>query len=123
MAASRALALAVVLSCLILTLTVPLRTFFTQQSQANELAAERAAIEQQIQALESRKQQQQDPAYIRAEARERLGLVMPGEVPYQVQLPGAYERELERLQRPVEQAPVWYTELWKSISHPTGVGW
>ncbi len=123
MAASRALALAVVLSCLILTLTVPLRTFFTQQSQADELASERLAIQQQIQAMQERKQQQQDPAYIKSEARERLGLVMPGEVPYQVQLPGAYEEEMERLRRPVEDAPVWYSELWKSISHPTGVGW
>lgn len=123
MAASRAVAFAVVLSCLVLTLTVPLRTFFTQQSQADQLAEQKQEIQHQIEQLKERQVQQQDPAYIEQEARRRLGLVKPGEIAYKVQLPGAYEAELEKLRRPADAAPVWYSELWKSISHPTGVGW
>ncbi|MCE5290192.1 MAG: septum formation initiator family protein [Nocardiaceae bacterium] len=123
MAASRAVAFAVVLSCLVLTLTVPLRTFFTQQSQADQLAEQKQDIQNQIEELKERQAQQQDPAYIEQEARRRLGLVKPGEIAYKVQLPGAYEAEMDKLRRPAEAAPVWYSELWKSISHPTGVGW
>ena len=114
----RAVILAVVVCALALTLAVPLRTYFAQRSDSAKVAAQRDDLEAQIRALGEKKAQQQDPAYITAEARDRLRLVMPGETPYQVQLPGAFEAEQARLAPPPPKGGPWYTDLWKQVSHP-----
>ncbi|TSD99782.1 septum formation initiator family protein [Skermania sp. ID1734] len=115
---TRAVILAIVVCALALTLTVPLRTYFSQRSEASKLAAERSELQSQIQHLRDRQAQQQDPAYIEAEARQRLRLVMPGETPYQVQLPGAYEAEQAALAKPKPKGGPWYSDLWKQVSRP-----
>lgn len=114
----RAVILAVVVCALALTLAVPLRTYFTQRSDAAEVAAQRVELEADLQKLREKKLQQADPAYITAEARERLRLVMPGETPFQVQLPGAYEAEKARLAKPEPKGGPWYSDLWKQVSVP-----
>ena len=110
--------LAVVVCGLALTLAVPLRTYFSQRSEAAQVEAERVQLEQELDDLHTQRDQQQDPAFIKAEARERLRLVMPGETPYQVQLPGAYEAEQERLNAPEPHEGPWYSDLWHTISEP-----
>lgn len=115
---ARAVILAVVVCGLALTLAVPLRTYFTQRSEAAQVEAERVQLEQELDDLHTQRDQQQDPAFIKAEARERLRLVMPGETPYQVQLPGAYEAEQERLNAPEPHDGPWYSDLWHTISGP-----
>ena len=114
----RAVILAVVVCALALTLAVPLRTYFTQRGDAKEVAAQRDSLEADLQTLREKKLQQSDPAYIAAEARERLRLVMPGETPFQVQLPGAFEAEQARLAKPEPEGGPWYTDLWKQVSEP-----
>ena len=70
-----------------LTIAGPVRTYFAQRTEMKQLAASEAALRHQITDLEQQKGKLGDPAYIAAQARERLGFVMPGEIPYQVQLP------------------------------------
>ncbi|MBF6240299.1 FtsB family cell division protein [Nocardia otitidiscaviarum] len=114
----RAVLLAAVIAALALTLAVPLRTYFSQRAEAQQLAAERAQLEAEVAELRDRRAQQQDPAYIRAEARDRLRLVMPGETPYIVQVPGIEQPAVPSpTSKPREPDP-WYTELWRSISEP-----
>jgi len=113
---ARAVILAVVVCGLALTLAVPLRTYFTQRSEAAQVESERVQLEQDLEDLHTQRDQQQDPAFIKAEARERLRLVMPGETPYQVQLPGAYEAEQERLNAEEPHEGPWYSDLWHTIS-------
>ncbi|WP_068279992.1 FtsB family cell division protein [Aldersonia kunmingensis] len=118
---ARAVILAVVVCVLALTLAVPLRTYFTQRSEATSIEAERVQLERDIAELQQKKQQQEDPAYIAAEARERLRLVMPGETPYQVQLPGAYEAAQAERAEPEKKSGTWYSDLWHEVSEPRPV--
>jgi cell division protein FtsB len=108
--------LAVVVCALALTLAVPLRTYVGLQSDARAAAADRQALEDRVQELTIRKNQTDDPAYITAQARERLGFVMPGETPYQVQLPGARARSDSENDAPTAATGPWYSSLWSSAT-------
>ncbi|MEV0076212.1 septum formation initiator family protein [Nocardia neocaledoniensis] len=118
----KAVILAAVLCGLALTLAVPTRTYFSQRAEAAALAEQRAELDADLAALRDRRAQQQDPAYIRTEARDRLRLVMPGETPYIVQIPGI-EAPAPPPMSTREAAPdPWYTDLWRSISEPAPEG-
>ncbi|AQA03885.1 hypothetical protein BVC93_17250 [Mycobacterium sp. MS1601] len=117
--ARRAAILAAVVCVLTLTIAGPVRTYFAQRTEMNQLKASEAALREQIAELEQQKVKLADPAYIAAQARERLGFVMPGDIPYQVQLPpGAVEPEAPEA-LPGSSAPSgapWYSALWKTIA-------
>ena len=116
--ARRAAVLAAVVCVLTLTIAGPVRTYFAQRTEMRQLAASEAALRAEIAELEEQKIKLADPAFIAAQARERLGFVMPGEIPYQVQLPpGAIVTD------DADDAPTalvnndpWYTSLWKTIA-------
>src|SRR5574340_1261711 len=115
---ARAVILAAVVCGLTLSLTVPLRTYFTQRAEAERMSAEQVRLEGELEQLRQQKEQLADPAYIRAQARERLRFVMPGETPYQVQLPGAYQ-ELEKTEsKQLPSTGAWYSDLWQAVSKP-----
>ncbi|MEU2252903.1 septum formation initiator family protein [Nocardia xishanensis] len=114
----KAVILAGVVCALALTLSVPMRTYFSQRAEAAQLAQERRQLEADVARLRDRRAQQQDPAYIRSEARDRLRLVMPGETPYIVQVPGI-EAPPRPAAPPRSKAPdPWYTDLWRTLSEP-----
>ncbi len=116
--ARRAAILAVVVCVLTLTIAGPVRTYFAQRTEMKQLAASEAALRTQIAELEGQKAKLADPVYIAAQARERLGFVKPGDIPYQVQLPpGAVVQPDAGPQ--VQAAPnsdPWYTSLWHTIA-------
>ena len=123
-AARRAAILAAVVCVLTLTIAGPVRTYFAQRTEMKQLAATEAQLRAQIAELEQQKVKLADPVYIAAQARERLGFVMPGDVPYQVQLPptaavpGAPDGEPLA---PASNEP-WYTALWHTIADaPHGI--
>lgn len=117
--ARRAAILAAVVCVLTLTIAGPVRTYFAQRTEMNQLVASEAALREQIVELEQQKEKLADPAYIAAQARERLGFVMPGDIPYQVQLPPSAlsPEQPEALPgaSPVPEGP-WYSTLWKTIA-------
>ncbi|MFF0491453.1 FtsB family cell division protein [Nocardia sp. NPDC003482] len=114
----RAVILAAVLCALALTLAVPMRTYFSQRAEAAQLTQQRHELEDDLARLRDRRAQQQDPAYIRSEARNRLRLVMPGETPYIVQVPGIEQPPVPAQIAPPRKPDPWYTELWRSVSTP-----
>ncbi|MBF6171222.1 FtsB family cell division protein [Nocardia blacklockiae] len=114
----RAVILAAVLCALALTLAVPMRTYFSQRSEATQLAQERRELEDDLARLRDRRAQQQDPAYIKSEARDRLRLVMPGETAYIVQVPGIEQPAVPAQTTQARRPDPWYTELWRSMSTP-----
>ncbi|OMB96175.1 septum formation initiator [Mycobacterium sp. NS-7484] len=125
--ARRAAILAAVVCVLTLTIAGPVRTYFAQRTEMKQLKASEQQLRAQIADLEQQKVKLADPAYIAAQARERLGFVMPGDTPYQVQLPpGAMEPE-ESLAPALPGSDVpagqpWYTSLWHTIAdEPHGV--
>jgi cell division protein FtsB len=117
-AARRAAILAAVVCVLTLTIAGPVRTYFGQRTEMKQLAATEARLRVEIAELEQQKVKLADPVYIAAQARERLGFVMPGEIPYQVQLPAGTavpggpgdEAIAARAGEP------WYTSLWHTIA-------
>ncbi|OMC42660.1 septation inhibitor protein [Mycobacterium sp. IS-2888] len=115
--ARRAAVLAAVICVLTLTIAGPVRTYFAQRTEMNQLAASEAALRRQIADLEQKKVKLGDPAYIAAQARERLGFVKPGDIPFQVQLPpsAATPQPGSDTAKPASGAP-WYTALWHTIA-------
>ncbi len=116
--ARRAAILAAVVCVLTLTIAGPVRTYFAQRTEMKQLAASETALRKQIADLESQKAKLADPVYIAAQARERLGFVMPGDIPYQVQLPPGAEIEPETgpQAEAVRNTDPWYTSLWHTIA-------
>jgi Septum formation initiator len=111
----------------VLTLTIagPVRTYFAQRTEMKQIKATEEQLRAQIAELEQQKVKLADPVFIAAQARERLGFVMPGEIPYQVQLPpgaaapGSPEAAPETSANPNQP---WYTALWHTIAdEPHGV--
>jgi cell division protein FtsB len=114
----RAAILGLVISALVLTLAYPAQRYLAQQSQISELEQERAAQLERIAALEERKQKWNDPAYVKAQARQRLQYVLPGEVAYVISgepaggdtpAPDAVRAGRARADGP------WYAKLWSGV--------
>ncbi len=116
--ARRAAIMAALVCVLTLTIAGPVRTYFGQRTEMKQLAASEAALRKQIAELESQKAKLADPVFIAAQARERLGFVKPGDIPYQVQLPpGAFpEPGKESQPQSTRSSDPWYTALWHTIA-------
>ena len=117
---TRAIALVVVLLVLTISYASSLRIYF---AQAHEIAATRAEIaerQQQISELEGTVARWGDADYVRTQARQRLGWVIPGETGYQVvdadgnPLGGGAEIESSTATTD-EPQDVWWAELWGSV--------
>src|SRR4029453_4449433 len=81
---ARAIALAVVVVILTISYATSLRIYL---AQAHEIAATKAEIaerQQRIRELQGELARWDDEAYVRTQARERLGWVVPGETGYTV---------------------------------------
>ncbi|MBB2991045.1 cell division protein FtsB [Mycolicibacterium iranicum] len=117
-AARRAAILAAVICVLTLTIAGPVRTYFGQRTEMKQLQASEAQLREQISELEEQKAKLADPVFIAAQARERLGFVMPGEIPYQVQLPPGATQPGAPVDDPTESKSTdpWYTALWHTIA-------
>ena len=116
--ARRAAILAAMVCVLTLTIAGPVRTYFAQRTEMNQLDASESALREQIAELEGQKAKLADPVYIAAQARERLGFVMPGEIPYQVQLPASAVPGSDAGPQAgmASNGDPWYTLLWHTIA-------
>ncbi len=116
--ARRAAILAAVICVLTLTIAGPVRTYFGQRTEMKQLAASEKALREQIAELESQKAKLADPVYIAAQARERLGFVKPGDIPYQVQLPPGQQPQAATGPKTETKASTdpWYSALWHTIA-------
>jgi cell division protein FtsB len=123
-AARRAAILAAVVCVLTLTIAGPVRTYFAQRTEMKQLKATEEQLRAQIAGLEEQKVKLADPVFIAAQARERLGFVMPGDIPYQVQLPANAAVPGTPGGEPAKanSDQPWYTSLWHTIADaPHGV--
>jgi cell division protein FtsB len=117
---ARAIALAVVLLILTVSYATSLRIYL---SQAHEIATTRAEIadrQQRIRDLQGELARWGDDAYVRTQARERLGWVVPGETGYTVVDAdgkplggGAVINAETALEPPAENS--WWSKLWGSV--------
>lgn len=106
---------------LVVLLAPYLRPWLAQRS---DIAAQRAqveALQRQVDRLTLERDRWNDPTFVRAQAREKLNFVMPGELGY-VALDEGRQRE-EKVD-PARQAALdagrmtgraWYDVLWRSV--------
>ena len=108
----RAAVLALVFGLLVLTLAVPVRSWFAQRAEISGLEANVAAARERVAELQILQERWTDPAFIVAEARRRLHFVMPGEVGYTTI--GADGLPAEAAVVGVS-AGTWYDKIWTAV--------
>ena len=117
----RASVLLLVIVVLAISFGQSLRIYLSQQ---HDLAVAQQQIRDrstQIADLESELARWNDPEYVKAQARDRLGWVMPGETGYRVvgadgkPIGGGVVIESEQALPAGEHDPVWWDRLWGSV--------
>ncbi len=113
----RLLILAVVIAAIAITLAQSLRVYFAQRQEIAQFRVQIASSSDEIAGLEDQLARWEDPDFVRAEARSRLGWVMPGEVGYRVI--GADGEALggDPDVLAAEQGPTgpWWERVWGSV--------
>jgi cell division protein FtsB len=111
----RATALFVVLALLAVAYTWPVKEYLRQHSELGRLRAETAATQARVDTLQALRMRWADPAYVQAQARERLHFVLPGETAYVVLQPD-HPAAPPTLPKPTAQVlPAWYGQLWDTM--------
>lgn len=102
--------------CLIALVPV-VNTYVAQQQRLSALQHQVAQQEQDVQALELDVQRWDDPAYVAAQARERLMYVMPGETQYRLTDTSGREVPQSAAQREAAEASKddWFVTMWESV--------
>jgi hypothetical protein len=114
--------LGLVVCALVLSLAYPAKEFLAQRGEIGRLQQEQRATQARVAALEERKRQLDDPAYVRAQARARLHFVLPGETVYVVVSPEGSEAGVgatpDRTEAPEDGS--WYGRLWGTVRTADG---
>ena len=118
---ARAIALTVVLLILTISYASSLRIYYTQASDIAATQAEIAERQQRIVQLQDELVKWQDEEYVKTQARQRLGWVVPGETGYKVVdaegRPLGGGAEISGEVAPVaEPRDAWWAKLWGSVA-------
>ncbi|MBD0020524.1 hypothetical protein GII33_06340 [Gordonia pseudamarae] len=101
-----------------LTLAAPLRNSMSNRSEFAQLSASNSDLRKQIAYYEQKINEQNDPAYIEAQARERLHFVYPGEKAVVMMYPGDDARKAAERQAAQHANNPWYSNLWDAVATP-----
>ena len=114
----RALALSAILFFLALALAPPIKQYFTQRAQISALNSQLTSDNKALDAARKELLLWQDPQYVKAQARERLHFVLPGERQYIVTEGSATESTVTttKVASALIDGQPWYTRLIASIS-------
>ena len=116
---TRAAVLGLVVCGLVVSAALPLREYLSQRGQIASARAKNAQQQARVDALEKQLAQWKDPAYVKAQARERLHFVMPGEYSYVVLTPKKATTPTGRAALPgtvaVGPEAPWYSQVWGSV--------
>lgn len=103
----------------LLIIAVPLRNYFQQRSEIARLTESIAMKQLEKERLQSEIEDYRSDAYVREQARQRLGVIAQGETAYRIIDPRmdqdssvTSDSDAEDLER------TWYEILWTSISEP-----
>lgn len=118
---TRAIALAVVLLILTISYASSLRIYFAQAEKISATRAEIVERQETIGALRSELDLWNDPAYVRLQARDRLGWVVPGEIGFRVIGPDGEPlgggAQISRANPPADESPdAWWLRLRDSVA-------
>ncbi len=109
-----------VLAVLAVSYASSMRAYFQQRSHISDLKTQIAQRESNIDSLEREKRRWHDPAYVKSQARERFGYLMPGETSYVVLdengKPLQSQTELHDPATIVQEKPTaWWSTEWESV--------
>lgn len=113
-----AVIMAVVLAIVVLTLAMPMRTYFAQQSEFDQLRQSNAQLRSEVAEYQQKVNEQGDPAYTEAKARARLQYARPGETVLVLTFPGQAQRQAEEDRAAAKARNPWYGNLWDSVATP-----
>ncbi|MFT4125914.1 MAG: septum formation initiator family protein [Gordonia sp. (in: high G+C Gram-positive bacteria)] len=116
--AKRAVTLAFVVGVVVLALAPSLRNYYAGRSEYNQVTASNAELRQQVTEYQQKVNEQGDPAYIEAQARQRLLYVRPGETPLVMMYPDDAPRAEARERAEEHARNAWYSNLWESVATP-----
>jgi hypothetical protein len=109
-----------VLCGLLITVALPLRSYVVQRQHIGHLRETVMTQRERVAELEASRARWQDPAYVQAQARERLFFVLPGETQYVVlepegpQVPGVVMGATPAEAAAALEQP-WFSRLWLSV--------
>jgi cell division protein FtsB len=121
----RAALLALVLCALVVALAYPMRQYVSQRSDIADQRRQAQQAAKKVQQLREEKARWQDPDYVRAQARERLHFVLPGETGYQVAGAPAPAGGSAPPQGAANEAAAhrpWYDNLWDGVDRADAAG-
>ncbi|HZE38903.1 MAG TPA: septum formation initiator family protein [Stackebrandtia sp.] len=117
----RTAVVALVLSVLALTYAYPVRTYIEQRSEINALLESQGAQADRIKELKAERAKWNDPDYVRAQARQRLLMVRPGEeLIIMVNSPDSDSRGGGKHHK--KSGKPWYSDLWDSFHEADQIG-
>ena len=116
----RAAILVLVLAVLMVSYASSLRAYLEQQKHLDSLHRQILHSQAEIARMEREKRRWKDPAFLKEQARERFGWVMPGQVGYQVIGPDAKPLDPgDSLSDPgtvtESSHPLWWQSAWGSV--------
>lgn len=118
----RTAVIALVLSGLALSYAYPVRTYLEQRAEINALRDSQGDQRDRIDELKTDRAKWDDPDYVRAQARERLLLVQPGEeLIIIIDDPEGAAADAGEKPPPEPDAP-WYDDLWDSFNEADQIG-
>ena len=95
-----------------------LRPWLQQRSELADLRGQIAQSQAEVSALQAERLRWEDPAYVKAQARQRLNFVLPGETGYvltgDVKAASKPLPIVEKDSRP-GSGQVWFGKLWQSV--------
>lgn len=110
-----------VLAAVVVSVATPLRNYFEQRAEIAEVNAQIELQEAEKSQLTEDISRYSSEAYIKEQARTRLGLVEPGETAYRLLDPkidsGADYVPGEVTETPEPDTP-WYSQLWGAVATP-----
>ena len=115
---NRVLALSAILFLLALTIAPPVKHYFTQRAQISALKSQLASDNSALQKAREELMLWQDPEFVKAQARERLHFVLPGERQYIVINDSTTDTNngTTKIASALTDGQPWYARLIASIS-------
>lgn len=116
--AKRAVVMALVVGVVALTLAPSLRNYYAGRSEYNQVVASNEQLRDQVAKYQQKVNEQGDPAYKEAQARERLQMLRPGETGLVMIYPGDAEKQAAKQAAEERARTPWYANLWESVATP-----
>src|SRR5690242_1944630 len=113
----RAAVLGLVVCALVLTLAYPLRAYLAQRTQMAQVGKQVTADQRQVDRLEKKRRQLEDPGYIESQARSRLQYAKPGEKSLVVvsPTPSRAPDKGPQVRKDAKDTDPWWVQLWSTV--------